>query len=128
MGTATYTQRVPNPTSNVFTIDGLGAGVSYEGTIQADCGNGQYGSLTSFGVVVPATFNVSRDPSSAAAACANTNRIYTFYAAVPVLSVNTQLYSDSALTTAYTTGGYYSDGTKSYQVSSAGIVTAVANC
>jgi hypothetical protein len=128
VGTTTYTQRVPNPTTNVFTIDNLGAGVSYEGTIQGDCGNGQYGAISSFAVIVPASFTVSRDPSSAAAACANTSRIYTFYAAVPTLVVNTQIYSDSALTTAYTTGGYFSDGTKVYQLSSAGIVVSVANC
>lgn len=127
-GTSTYSSFVHTGTSPII-ITGLGSGVSYEGNIQADCGNGVLGSVSTFSVVVGAKFNTSYDASSTAAACASTNRNYTFYAAVITLQVGTQVYSNSSLTTAYTnSGGYYSDGTKVYQISSAGVVGAVSNC
>jgi len=128
VGTIPYTTVTPNPTSSPILISGLGAGASYEGSIQADCGNNRYGTLSTFSAVVPAKFNMARDPSSASNACALTNRNYTFYAATAVLVLNQQLYVDDLLSTAYTTAGYYSDGTKVYQVSSNGIVLSIANC
>lgn len=128
VGTSSYTTMTPNPTGSPILITGLGAGLSYEGTIQADCGDGRYGTLSSFNATVAAKFDVSRDPSSAQAACGLTNRNYTFYAGVPTLVQGTQLYSDALLTTAYNSGGYYSDGQKVYQVSAAGVVISVANC
>lgn len=127
-GTTQYTTITPNPTGSPVLISGLGAGVSYEGTIQADCGNGQYGTLSTFNATVAAKFDMARDPSSASNACGLTNFNYTFYAAVPVLIVGTQLYSDSLLTIGYTTGGYYSNGTNVYSVSSGGVVLSVAAC
>jgi hypothetical protein len=128
VGTSQYTIISPNPTSSPIIITGLGSGLSYEGTIQADCGNGQYGTVSTFNATVAATFNVSRDPSSATAACALTTRNYTFYAGVAVLQVGTQLYSNITLTTAYTSPGYYSDGTWVYQVNASGIVLSKATC
>lgn len=127
-GTTQYTTVTPNPTGSPVLITGLGAGLSYEGTIQADCGNGQYGTVSTFNAVVPAQFNMARDPSSASNACGLTNYNYTFYAAVATLIVGTQLYADSNLTVAYSTSGYYSDGQKIYQVSSAGVVLAITYC
>jgi hypothetical protein len=128
VGTLPYTTLTPNPMFSPAIISGLGSGVSYEGTIQADCGNGQYGTISTFNATVAAKFDMARDPSSANNACGLTNFNYTFYAAVAVLVVGTQLYNDSMLTTAYTTGGYYSNGTNVYQVSSAGVVLSVATC
>jgi hypothetical protein len=128
VGTIPYTTVTPNPTGSPILISSLGSGVSYEGTIQADCGNGQYGSISTFSATVAAKFDMARDPSSASNACGLTNFNYTFYAAVAVLVVGTQLYNDSTLSSAYTTGGYYSNGTNVYQVSSAGIVLSVATC
>lgn len=128
VGTVPYTTVTPNPTGSPILISSLGAGVSYEGTIQADCGNGQYGSISTFSATVAAKFDMARDPSSASNACGLTNFNYTFYAAVAVLVTGTQLYNDAALSSAYTTGGYYSDGTNVYQVSSSGVVLSVAAC
>ena len=128
VNTVPYTTVIPNPMSSPVLISGLGSGVSYEGTIQADCGNGQYGSVSTFNATVAAKFDMARDPSSAINACGLTNYNYTFYAAVSVLVVGTQLYTDPRLFTAYTTGGYYSNGTNVYQVSSAGVVLSVAAC
>lgn len=128
VGTVPYTTVTPNPMGSPILISSLGAGVSYEGTIQADCGNGQFGSISTFSATVAAKFEMARDPSSASNACGLTNFNYTFYSAVAVLVVGTQLYNDSTLATAYTTGGYYSDGTNVYQVSSAGVVLSVAAC
>lgn len=128
VNTIPYTTVIPNPMSSPVLISGLGSGVSYEGTIQADCGNGQYGSVSTFNATVAAKFDMARDPSSATNACGLTNYNYTFYAAVAVLVVGTQLYTDPRLFGAYTTGGYYSDGTNVYQVSSAGVVLSVAAC
>ena len=127
-GTTQYTTVTPNPTSSPVIIGSLGAGVTYEGTIQADCSNGQLGTLTTFNATVAAKFDMARDPSSAVNACGLTNYNYTFYAAVAVLQVGTQLYGSSTLETAYTTGGYYSNGTTVYQVSSLGTVLSVAAC
>jgi hypothetical protein len=128
VGTIPYTTVTPNPTTSPVLIGGLGAGVSYEGTIQADCGNGQYGTLSTFNATVAAKFDMARDPSSATNACGLTNYNYTFYAAVAVLVVGTQLYNNATLSGAYSTAGYYSDGTNVYQVSSAGVVLSVAAC
>lgn len=128
VGTIPYTTVTPNPMGSPVLISSLGAGVSYEGTIQADCGNGQLGSLSTFSATVAAKFDMARDPSSATNACGLTNYNYTFYAAVAVLVVGTQLYNDSALTNAYTTGGFYSNGTNVYSVSSSGVVLSVSAC
>jgi hypothetical protein len=128
VGTVPYTTVTPNPITSPVLITGLGAGVSYEGTIQADCGNGQFGTISTFSATVAAKFDMARDPSSAANACALTNFNYTFYAAVPVLVQGTQLYNNATLSSAYTTGGFYSDGTNVYQVSSAGVVLSVSTC
>jgi hypothetical protein len=127
-GTTQYTTVTPNPTRSPVLISGLGSGVTYEGTIQADCGNGQYGSITTFSAAVAAKFDMARDPSSAINACGLTNYNYTFYASVPVLQVGTQLYTSATLETAYSTGGYYSNGTTIYQVSSLGVVLSVTAC
>jgi hypothetical protein len=128
VGTSQYTTVTPNPTGSPVLISSLGAGVSYEGTIQADCGNGQFGTISTFSATVAAKFNMARDPSSAANACALTNFNYTFYAATAVLQLQTQLYSDDLLSQAYTTGGYYSNGTNVYQVSSLGKVLSITSC
>lgn len=128
IGTIEYTTVTPNPASSPIQIQSLGAGVSYEGTIQADCGNGQYGTISTFSATVAAKFDMARDPSSAVNACGLTNYNYTFYAAVSLLQVGTQLYTSGNLTSAYTTGGYYSNGTNVYQVSSLGVVLSVAPC
>jgi hypothetical protein len=128
VGTTQYTTVTPNPTSSPVIIGSLGAGVTYEGTIQADCSNGQFGSITTFSATVAAKFDMARDPSSAVNACGLTNYNYTFYAAVSVLQVGTQLYNSATLSSAYTTGGYYSNGTTVYQVSSVGVVLSVAAC
>jgi len=128
VGTVPYTTVTPNPTTSPILITGVGSGLSYEGTIQADCGNGQYGTVSTFNITTSAQFNMARDPSSASNACALTNRNYIFYSPTAVLNLGTQLYVDAELTTAYTTAGYFSDGTKVYQVSSAGVVLSVANC
>lgn len=128
VNTSQYTTLTPNPTGSPILITGLGAGLSYEGTVQADCGNGQYGTVSTFSATVAAEFNLARDPSSASNACALTNFNYTIYAAVPVLQVGTQLYTDSSLTVAYTTNGYYSDGNVVYQVSDAGVVLSKTVC
>lgn len=128
VGTSQYTTVSPNPTGSPVLITGLGAGMSYEGTIQADCGNGQYGVTGTFNAAVAAKFTMARDPSSAANACALTNFNYTFYAAVSVLQIGTQLYVDDALSIGYSTGGYYSDGVWVYQVSSVGVVLSKTAC
>jgi hypothetical protein len=128
VGTTQYTKIEQNPTGSPIIITGLGSGVTYEGTIQGDCGNGQYGATSTFTATVAARFNMSRDPSSATNACGLTNYNYTFYAAVPVLVVSTQLYANADLSTAYTTGGYFSNGTNVYQISSLGTVLSVATC
>lgn len=126
VGTTDYSTQLA--TSSPITIEGLGSGVSYEGTIQADCGNGRYGTLTAFTSNVPAKFNVSRDPSSASNACSSTNYNYVFYAASAVLQTQMQLYTDRDLNSAFTTAGYYSNGTKVYQVDASGRVVSIANC
>jgi hypothetical protein len=128
VGTTQYTTVTPNPRSSPVIIGSLGSGVTYEGTIQADCGNGQFGSISTFSATVAAKFDMARDPSSAQNACGLTNYNYTFYAAVSVLQVGTQLYGNADLSAAYTTGGYYSNGTTVYQVSSSGVVLSVAAC
>lgn len=128
VNTLEYTTVTPNPTSSPIQIQSLGAGVTYEGTIQGDCGNGQYGTISSFTAAVAAKFDMARDPSSATNACGLTNYNYTFYAAVSLLQVGTQLYTSANLTAAYATGGYYSNGTNVYQVSSLGVVLSVAAC
>jgi hypothetical protein len=106
-GTTQYTTVTPNPMNSPVIIQGLGSGASYEGTIQADCGNSQYGTVSTFNATVAARFDMARDPSSGTNACALTNYNYTFYAPVATLQVGTQLYADSALTTAYSTAGYF---------------------
>lgn len=128
VNTLEYTTITPNPASSPIEINNLGAGVGYEGTIQADCGNGQYGVIVPFTANVAAKFNMARDPSSATNACGLTNFNYTFYASVALLQVNTQLYADDLLGEVYTTGGYYSNGTTVYQVSSLGVVLSIAAC
>lgn len=127
-GTVPYTTVTPNPTTSPVLINSLGSGVSYEGTIQADCGNGQYGTVSTFSATVAARFNVSRDPSSASNACALTNKNFVFYSASAVVSQNTQVYSDVQLSVIFNNAGFYSDGTNVYQISSAGIVLSVALC
>lgn len=128
VGTTQYTTVTPNPTSSPILITGLGAGLTYEGTIQADCGSGQYGTVATFNAKVAAKFTMARDPSSAANACALTNYNYTFYADVPVLVQGTQLYADDQLGQGFTTGGYYSNGTNVYQVSSLGVIQSITTC
>jgi len=128
VGTTQYTTVTPNPKSAPVLISGLGSGVTYEGTIQADCGSGQFGTTATFSATVPKRFDMARDPSSASNACALTNFNYTFYAASPVLQVQTQLFADDQLTQTYTTGGYYSNGTNVYQVSSLGRVLSISSC
>lgn len=63
VGTIEYSTVTPNPTSSPIQIQSLGAGVTYEGTIKADCGNGQYGTLSTFSATVAAKFDMARDPS-----------------------------------------------------------------
>lgn len=128
VGTTAYTTVSPNPTGTPVLITGLGAGASYEGTIQADCGSGQYGSVSTFTASVAAVFNMARDPSGVNNACGLANFNHTFYAAFPILQQNMQLYADSNLAQALTTGGYYSDGINVYNVSSSGIVLSVSVC
>lgn len=128
VGTLEYSTVTPNPTGSPIQIQSLGGGVTYEGTIQADCSNGQFGTISTFAATVAAKFDMARDPSSAVNACGLTNYNYTFYAAVALLQVGTQLYTSANLVTAYTTGGYYSNGTNVFQVSSLGVVLSVAPC
>ena len=128
VGTTQYTKVDQNPKSSPILIQGLGSGVTYEGTIQGDCGNGQLGAINTFTSIVPAKFNMARDPSSANNACALANYNYTFYAAVAVLVEGIQLYSDADLKVGYTTPGYFSNGTNVYQVNSVGKILSVATC
>lgn len=128
VGTNQYTTMTPNPMNSPILITGLGSGVSYEGTIQADCGNGRYGNLATFNSTVAARFDMARDPSNAGNACSLINFNYTFYSAVAVLQTGTQLYTEADLVVAYTTGGYYSDGTWVYHVSSDGVVLSKELC
>lgn len=128
VGTTTYTTLQPYPTTLPIIISPVGAGVSYEGTIQPWCGGNQYGTLATWTATVAARFNMSRDPSSPGNACLNTAYNFVFYAATAVLDINTQLYSDTGLSTPFTTAGYYSDGIKVYHVTEGGVVTSVATC
>lgn len=133
VGTTAYTTVTPNPTGSPIIITGLGSGATYEGTVQGDCGNGKLGTVSTFNATVAAEFNMYRDPSSAGNACSMANNqsnssVFTFYAAVPVIQVNTQLYNDAELSSAFTTQGYYSDGVYAYQVNSIGVVVAKTPC
>lgn len=127
-GTTQYTTVTPNPTSSPVTITGLGAGVSYEGTIQPYCGNNQYGSTSTFSANVAAKFDMARDPSSAANACSLPTYNYTFYAASATLIQGMQLYADAGLTQALSVGGFYSNGVKVHNVSSNGVILTISNC
>ena len=128
VGTEAYTTVAPNPMSSPILITGLGSGLSYEGTIQGDCGGGQYGAVSTFSATVAARFDMARDPSSSLNACGLTNFNYTFYSATINIQVGTQLYADENLSSPLTIGGFYSDGTNVYNVSSAGVIIAVSVC
>ena len=128
VNTTSYTTVTPNPTGSPILITGLGAGASYEGTIQGDCGNGQYGTVSTFNATVAAQFNLARDPSSYTNACALTNYNYTLYAATSYLQAGTQTYLDSSLTTYYNTSGFYSDGSQVYEINAVGVVQNIYQC
>lgn len=128
VGTVPYTTLQPYPTTLPIIISPVGAGTSYEGTVQPWCGGTQYGTLATWSATVAARFNMSRDPSSSSNACSNTTYSFVFYAATATLSIGTQLYADSGLSIPYTTAGYYSDGTQVYNVTNAGVVTSADYC
>ena len=127
-GTSQYTTVTPNPMSSPVTISGLLGGTTYEGTIQGDCGNNQFGTLSTFNATVAAQWNMARDPSSASNACSLTNFSSTFFTASSTLAVQTQLYADSNLQQIYTIAGYYSNGTNVYQVNALGKIIAITSC
>lgn len=57
-----YTEVVPAPTSSPVVITGL-TGFAYEGTIEANCGGGNYGNAQTFSAVVPLACGQTRSES-----------------------------------------------------------------
>ena len=128
VGTEVYTTLSQNPMSSPISITGLGSGVSYEGTIQADCGNGQKGTVATFNATVAAPFNWSYDPSSSANACSLTTYNNQVYSSTSNLQANQYIYQDEYLTQRVTKAGYYSNGQYIYQVDNSGKILSITAC
>lgn len=93
----------PNPTTNSYTITGLGAGVSYSGTIESTCSGGTYSTPVSWTAHVPLI----------------TYKYYTatrFNCASNCAQVGTTGFYSVRSTVTLIAGKYYKDGTYSYRV------------
>jgi hypothetical protein len=123
-----------NPSQPFVTIpvDNLLGGYQYEITVQPQCSPTLLGSLLTFTKVLSLKLVTGRDPSSSAAACAATKNI-TLYSPTVNLVAGIQLYTTQDVDTlgsslTLNVLGWYSDGTKAYNVNSSGIITSVVNC
>jgi hypothetical protein len=95
----------PNPTTNSYTITGLGAGVSYSGTIESTCTGGTFSTPVPWTVAVPVVTNkyytVTRFDCASSCAQVGSNGAY---------------YAKSTQTLVI--GKFYKSGTFSYRVES----------
>jgi len=121
-----------NPLQPVVSIDinNLTGGYQYEITVQPQCGPTSLGSLLTFSKILPVSVILGRDPSSSIAACAAAKTIPLY--APQALGSGIQLYTtpdvDALGSLTLNVSGWYSDGTKAYNVNSNGIITSVVPC
>lgn len=93
----------PNPTTNSYTITGLGAGISYSGTVESTCTGGTFSTPVSWTVSVPLI----------------TYKYYTvtrFNCASSCAQVGTTGFYSAKSTATLIAGKYYKDGTYVYRV------------
>src|SRR5574343_98921 len=91
-----YTTVVPNPVSSPCVIPSA-TGLSYEGTIEASCGNDQYGPVVNWTVGAATTW-ATRKSVLAANICSELEQ--SLYTAVgDSFTTGTTVYTDPALTT-----------------------------
>lgn len=95
----------PNPTTNSYTITGLGAGVSYSGTVESTCTGGGFSTPVPWVVTVPVV----------------TNKYYTvskFNCASNCIQVGSNGAYYARSTQNLVVGKFYKSGTFSYRVES----------
>jgi hypothetical protein len=95
----------PNPTTNSYTITGLGAGVSYSGTVESTCTGGGFSTPVPWVVTVPVV----------------TNKYYTvskFNCASNCIQVGSNGAYYARSTQTLVVGKFYKSGTFSYRVES----------
>jgi hypothetical protein len=93
----------PNPTTNSYTITGVGSGISYSGTVESTCTGGTFSTPVPWVVTVPLL----------------TNKYYTgtrFNCASNCAQVGTTGFYSVRSTKTLTAGKYYKSGTYSYRI------------
>lgn len=93
----------PNPTTNSYTITGLGSGISYSGTVESTCTGGTFSTPVSWSAIVPPV----------------TNKYYTatrFNCASNCAQVGTTGFYSVRSTETLIAGKYYKSGTFAYRI------------
>lgn len=115
-------------------VDNLAEGYNYEITVQPKCGINNYGTLLTFTKKLPKLYNLSRDASTSAGACAaagNNQSVNNLYATATEITNGVILYKTNDVETVgalLADNGWYSDFSKAYNVNNQGVVISTVSC